>query len=148
MTLNFDVARAVIIGALADNYVDLKNPTTNQNAAGTRLLLARKMPVMTSSGRFSVSIFPGFPEPSIQPCSERAFRAEGNSALGRTHDVHRVTATWTDTSINWNNQPGVAGSPTNSQTVTAARTYMRWTVDQRCCSVRSRPVQQFRLARE
>src|SRR6266516_534459 len=40
-TWTFDVARAVIIGALADNYVDLKNPTTIQNAAGTTLIVSR-----------------------------------------------------------------------------------------------------------
>src|SRR5439155_8446594 len=57
--------------------------------------------------------------------------AEGNSAPNRTHDVHRVTATWTETSITWNNQPAVAGSPTNSQTTpltSAVPTFMRWTV--------------------
>src|SRR5436190_5736752 len=42
MTLSFDVARAVIIGALADNYVDLKTPNTVQNAAGTTLIVGKK----------------------------------------------------------------------------------------------------------
>src|SRR5438876_12360871 len=39
-TLTFDVARAVVIGTLADNYVDQKNPTTVQNAAGTTLIVS------------------------------------------------------------------------------------------------------------
>src|SRR5438552_11149893 len=41
-TRTFDVARAVIIGALADNYVDLTSPNTNQNAAGTTLIVDQK----------------------------------------------------------------------------------------------------------
>jgi len=47
VTLTFDVARAVIIGALADNYVDQKNPTTIENAAGTTLIVSRN----TQSGQ-------------------------------------------------------------------------------------------------
>src|SRR5439155_6339810 len=130
MTLSFDVARAVVIGAVADNYVDQKNPTTVQNAAGTTLIVSRN----TQSGnnqeqrtflQFSLSGISG----TISSAKLRmSISAEGNVALNRTHDVYRVTATWTDTSINWNNQPLVAGSVTNSQTVTAAPSLMRWTV--------------------
>src|SRR5438876_449594 len=130
MTLSFDVARAVIIGAVADNYVDLKNPTTVQNAAGTTLIVAKKSGTdeQRTFLRFNLSGISG----TINSSKLRMFiSAEGNSAPNRTHDVHRVTATWTDTSITWNNQPAVAGSPTNSQTTpltSAVPTFMRWTV--------------------
>src|SRR5438876_12002808 len=131
MTLTFDVARAVIIGALADNYVDLKTPTIVQNAAGTTLIVGKKSVTNDEQRtflRFNLSGISG----TINSSKLRMFiSAEGNSAPNRTHDVHRVTATWTDTSITWNNQPAVAGSPTNSQTTpltSAVPTFMRWTV--------------------
>jgi hypothetical protein len=40
----------------------------------------------------------------------------GSQASGdsRTYEVHRVTSSWNETSIKWNNQPSVAGSPTDS----------------------------------
>src|SRR5256885_1671990 len=126
-TLTFDVARAVVIGALADNYVDLKNPNTVQNAAGTTLIVAKKSGTdeQRTFLRFDLSGISG----TINSAKLRlGISAEGGSALNRNHDVYRVTATWTDTSINWNNQPAVAGSATNSQTVTAAPSLMRWTV--------------------
>src|SRR5207237_9521339 len=41
-TLSFDIARAVVIGALADNYVDLKNHSIVQNAAASTLIVPRK----------------------------------------------------------------------------------------------------------
>src|SRR6266550_6609099 len=113
VTLTFDVARAVIIGALADNYVDLKNPTTNQNAAGTTLIVSKKSATdeQRTFLRFDLSGISG----TINSSKLRmSISAEGNSALNRIHDLHRVTATWTDASITWNNAPAVAGSPTNS----------------------------------
>src|SRR5207253_4058460 len=116
-----------VIGALADNYVDLKNPNTVQNAAGTTLIVAKKSGTdeQRTFLRFDLSGISG----TINSAKLRlGISAEGGNALNRTHDVYRVTATWTDTSINWNNQPAVAGSATNSQTVTAAGTNMRWTV--------------------
>src|SRR5439155_26450565 len=106
------------------------NPTTIQNAAGTTLIVAKKSGTdeQRTFLRFDLSGISG----TINSSKLRMFiSAEGNSAPNRTHDVHRVTATWTDTSITWNNQPAVAGSPTNSQTTpltSAVPTFMRWTV--------------------
>ena len=98
-TLSFDVARAVVIGALADNYVDLKNPSTVQNAAGSTLIVAKKSGTdeQRTFLRFDLSGISG----TISSAKLRmGISAEGNVALNRTHDVYRVTATWTDTSIN------------------------------------------------
>jgi hypothetical protein len=46
-------------------------------------------------------------------------------AASRTYEVRRVTATWTETGVNWSNQPAVAGSATATfatGTTTGART--------------------------
>jgi len=39
--------------------------------------------------------------------------------VGRTHELRRVTSTWTETGVTWNNQPTVTGGP-NVTTVVPA----------------------------
>ena len=46
----------------------------------------------------------------------------------RTYDAHRVTATWTETGVIWNNQPSVAGSATASASTPGSPGCMSWTV--------------------
>src|SRR5207302_7938924 len=112
LTKTFDVARVVIIGALADNYVDLTSPNTNES--GNALIVDHKSTTDEKRAflRFDLSGISG----TINSAKLRTtISTEGNQATTRTDDVYRVTATWTDASITWNNQPGVAGSATNSQ---------------------------------
>jgi hypothetical protein len=47
----------------------------------------------------------------------------------RTHDVHRVTASWGETSLTWANQPAVAGTVTSStSTGTTSGVTIAWDV--------------------
>src|SRR5439155_1213831 len=47
----------------------------------------------------------------------------------RTHNALRVTASWAENTITWNNQPGVAGGPADAQsTGTVNNTLLRWTL--------------------
>ena len=46
----------------------------------------------------------------------------------RTYELHRVTGTWSETTITWNNQPTVAGTPTQTQTTPAVASCWTWTV--------------------
>lgn len=47
----------------------------------------------------------------------------------RTYAVHRLTATWAEGTLNWNNQPGVAASATATTTTgTTAGVTLEWTV--------------------
>ena len=41
-------------------------------------------------------------------------------ASTRTYNIHRVTASWVETTITWNNQPAVAGAATDSATTPAS----------------------------
>ena len=50
-------------------------------------------------------------------------------SASRTHDVHRVTAAWTESGVAWSNQPGVAGTATASAaTGTAPDVTLTWDV--------------------
>jgi hypothetical protein len=47
----------------------------------------------------------------------------------RTHQAHRVTASWDETTLTWSNQPGVVASPTDSvATGTTNNVTLSWTV--------------------
>lgn len=46
----------------------------------------------------------------------------------RTYNVHRVTASWVETSITWSNQPSVAASATSSATTPPSPSCMTWSV--------------------
>ena len=46
----------------------------------------------------------------------------------RTIDLHRITASWVETTLNWSNQPGVAGSVTDSATTPGSPACMTWDV--------------------
>lgn len=50
-------------------------------------------------------------------------------AANRTHDVHRVTASWGETALTWANQPAVAGTVTSSaSTGTSSGVTISWNV--------------------
>jgi hypothetical protein len=46
----------------------------------------------------------------------------------RTYDVHRVSASWVETTLTWGNQPAVAATVTDSATTPASAGCMTWTV--------------------
>ncbi len=46
----------------------------------------------------------------------------------RTIDLHRITASWVETTLTWNNQPSVAGSVTDSATTPGSPACMTWDV--------------------
>ncbi len=100
--------------ASADSYVAQGSATTN---FGTDT----EMHVTSRSGSQNRRTFVRF---DISPCaipanslitaaSLKLFLSSAPSA-NRTHDVHRVTASWTETGLTWNNQPTVASSATTS----------------------------------
>jgi hypothetical protein len=50
-------------------------------------------------------------------------------AAGRTHELHRVTASWTELALTWLNQPAVAGAATSSApTGTSSGVTVSWNV--------------------
>ena len=50
-------------------------------------------------------------------------------SASRTHDLHRVTAAWTESEVTWSNQPAVAGTVTASATTgTVSNVTLTWDV--------------------
>ena len=46
----------------------------------------------------------------------------------RTYNVHRVTASWVETTLTWSNQPTVGGTASDSATTPASVACMTWTL--------------------
>ena len=79
-----------------------------------------------SFGRFDVS---SIPAGSTIGSATLTLCATVFPASTRTYDVHRMTASWVETTLTWNNQPGVAAAATDSVTTPASETgCMTWTV--------------------
>ena len=109
--------------SVADSEVREQQPTTNY---GTQA--AMNVTAWTSKNRRS---FTKFDLSSIPPGNE-VLKAElrlcATSVPGstKTYDAHKVTAGWAEGTINWNNQPAVAASPTDSVTTPASPGCMTW----------------------
>jgi len=78
--------------------------------------------------KFDLTGLPEGDDIIIQAATLRLW-AESYPYVTRTYDVHLVTENWTDSSINWNNQPAVAAAATaSSATPNDIGTPMEWNV--------------------
>ena len=78
-----------------------------------------------SFGRFDVS---SIPAGSTIDSATLTLCAADTQSSPRTYDVHRVTASWVETTLTWNNQPGVVAAATDSATTPISPVCMTWTV--------------------
>src|SRR5439155_10999767 len=126
-TTPFDVARAVVIGAIptgavgGDNFVDQHNPTMVQGSpagAGTELDVQSQNNSNNRRTFLRFQLTGSGVAGTVNSAKLRLFPFNTPSN-NRTYNIDRVTATWLETTITWNNQPGVAGSPTSTMPMTA-----------------------------
>ena len=47
---------------------------------------------------------------------------------GKQADIHRVTESWSESSVNWNNQPSYASTPTSSINIPSSYGWVEWDV--------------------
>ena len=90
-----------------DNHVDQSNPSSNQDPSHNHIHIQ-------SRAGDNQRGFVKFPMPSIPPNCQVAsatLRLRVNSwDDNRDIEVQRVNGSWTENTITWNNQPGVAGA--------------------------------------
>ena len=132
-TLYFDVAQVVIIGA-DDSYITKHSPDFNSNSS---ILFQFTLDVNNDSDdtektflRFNIPWLPG----DVVSAKLRMRLLIPPTIFGspRIYNVNRATNPWDVDTITWNNQPGVAGTPTDSQPtptgLSAINSLMRWNV--------------------
>lgn len=117
-------------GPNQDSYVDQNKPTLNYG--GDNDFRVRSITLSPSAGnqrafvQFDMS---GIPANSlIRFAKLQLYMYEAPSA-SRTYDAQRLTASWVETSINWNNQPAVAASVSATATTgIVANSWVEWDV--------------------
>lgn len=100
------------LAAVADSHVDQFSSGSNFGTATTLIVESAAFASNRSFLRFDVS---GCVPAGATVLAARLKLYLWNAPGGnRTHNVHRVTASWTETGITWSNQPGVAGAVTGT----------------------------------
>ncbi len=102
----------VTLTANADSWVD-QDATSDNHGTDTTLEVSSRDSSRNERTfvRFNLSSIPG--TATVQSASLNLFMYSAPSG-SRTHDAHRVTASWTESGITWSNQPGAATLPSDS----------------------------------
>ncbi len=113
-------------GSTADTWGEEDRPNDNY---GTDTEMVTQSGNNSKNGRsfveFDVS---GIPGGSTVDSATLTLCPDKDPTSARTYDVHRVSASWVETTLTWNNQPSVAASATDSQTQPGSLTCTTWTV--------------------
>ena len=116
-------AISLSLGASADSTVSTGSPITNSGTSTSMTVGSYFLNNQRSFVQFDVS---SIPASFTVDSATLTLCATSTPAVSRTYNLHRVTASWVETSITWNNQPAVAGSVTG--TVASATGCLSWTV--------------------
>jgi hypothetical protein len=110
----------------ADIWAD-ENQPTDTHGSNTEMIVRSMFPAKNGRSyvEFDVSAIPSgstIVSATLTLCPDR------DPSESRTYDVHRVSTSWVETTLTWNNQPSVAASATDSQTQVDALICTTWTV--------------------
>ena len=110
--------------ATADAWANQSSPTTTTGADTVLKVTAKATNLNTRA-------FVGFALPTLPAgCTVTSATLQlynRSPATGRSLEVARAGAAWTETSLNWNNQPATGGTPATA-TTPAAAAWMQWNV--------------------
>ncbi len=125
---SFNTALWDDFGTSADSYVEEDSPTTN-NGSGTLMTVA----AWGAGGGKNNRVFADFNISAITPGNEilaadLQLCATAVPGSTRTYDIHRVSGSWTEGSVTWNNQPTVESTVSGSQTTPASAGCMTWSI--------------------
>ena len=112
--------------SIADTYADESKPNNN-HGTGTVMIVRswQSTKDQRSFVEFDVSSIPSGSTVNTATLTLCATKVPNST---RTIDLHRITASWVETTLTWNNQPGVAGSVTDSATTPGSPACMTWDV--------------------
>ncbi len=112
--------------SIADTSADESKPTNNYGTNTTILVRSwQSAKDARSFVEFDVSSIPSGSTVNTATLTLCARRVPGST---RTIDLHRITASWVETTLTWNNQPSVAASVTDSTTTPGSPACMTWDV--------------------
>lgn len=114
----------------ADTWLDQQNPTT-ADGSDTLLHVHSRGPAGNPRNRRSLVQFDISSIPSGSTVTSATLGLNLNTApsSSRTHDVHRATSSWVETSVTWNTMPTFNATATASAaTGTTSGAWISWTV--------------------
>lgn len=121
----------VTLSAEADSYVDEASATSN---FGTQTSLKVKAPLLGALGidlGGDRAALARFTLPERQLCSVTLAKLRlyaSSAASGRTIEVRRITGSWTEGAVTWNNQPATTGTDAATAASGSGAGYREWTV--------------------
>lgn len=86
----------------ADSYIDLSNPTVNNGASTTMTVEAKSTIVKRALVQFTIAAIPAN---SVSSATLQLYLVTAPAGT-RTHNVHRITESWTEGSVTWNSRDG------------------------------------------
>ena len=124
-TPTFQVAASVSLNSVADTFAEQDDADKNFGTTLDMLVQSKPTANHRSFAQFNVS---SIAAGSTIHSAILTLCATTVPASTRTYDVHRVTASWVETSLTWNNQPAAAATATDSATTPGSPACMIWTV--------------------
>ncbi|MEX2245221.1 MAG: DNRLRE domain-containing protein [Dehalococcoidia bacterium] len=113
---NTPVPTVVTLGATGDTYVDEGSPSTTHGSDAELDVDGNSSQTRRSYSAFDVGgTVPG--GATIQSATLTLCITNVSGAAGRTHGLHRVTGSWTESTLSWNTQPAFSSTATDSFTV-------------------------------
>ncbi|TMA89557.1 MAG: DNRLRE domain-containing protein, partial [Deltaproteobacteria bacterium] len=132
VTSSFDVARAVIVGAVESGGVG-GDTYVREDQAANNFGTATDVEVNPNAGHRKHALV-GFDlsgtgiSGSVTSATLR-LRLRDGANLPRTDDVYRATSTWGESAVTWNTSPTVAAGATDSESTGSTHdALIRWTV--------------------
>jgi len=126
VTANFGIT--VTLSSVIDSYVDQSLPTNNYGTTTTMQVSSYNVGPNNRRSFLQFDISSISSVAIIKTATMRLY-LDTAPAASRSYDAHRVTASWAETGIDWNNKPTVAGSATSTQaTGTASGVWLSWDV--------------------
>ena len=112
--------------SVADTWADESKP--NNNKGTDTVMLARSWQSGKNGRSFVEFDVSSIPAGSTVNTATLTLCATKVPSSTRTIDLHRITASWVETTLTWNNQPTVAASVTDSATTPGSPACMTWDV--------------------
>jgi hypothetical protein len=129
-TRTYASPRTCTLTAVADSYVNKSLANTNFGTGTALLVNADGTATARSFVRFDLTTCsPAIPSDALVQTATLQLTVSVLAPATRTYEARRATATWLETTITWNAQAAVAGTPTASTTVTVgtpAGTVVSW----------------------
>ena len=131
VTRTYGAARTCTINAVADSYVNKAQAATNFGTLATLILSPDSTSTERAYLRFDLgSCAPAIPSDALVQTARVQLSVSVAALATRTYELRRATAAWGETTVTWNVQPAVTGSPTSSTAVafgTLIGTVVEWT---------------------